>query len=60
MYATTPGFYLLVGPDWQDEVPAGIAAVFRSPTNTGFVAPRIFMDDTDEDRRAIQGCCSPS
>ena len=55
MYATTPGFYLLVGPDWQEEVPAGIAAVFRSPTNTGFVAPRIFMDDTDEDRRAIQG-----
>ncbi|MET0757194.1 MAG: DUF1214 domain-containing protein [Mycobacterium sp.] len=55
MYATTPGFYLLVGPNWQGEVPAGIAAVFRSPTNTGLVAPRIFMDDTDEDRRAIQG-----
>ena len=54
MYATTPGFYLFVGPDWQGEVPAGITAVFRSPTNTGFAAPRIFMDDTDEDRRAIQ------
>jgi len=54
MYATTPGFYLLVGPDWKGEVPKGITKVFRSPTNTGFVAPRVFMDDTAEDRQAIQ------
>jgi hypothetical protein len=54
MYATTPGFYLLVGPGWNDEVPAGITEVFRSPTSTGFVAARVFMDDTDEDRLAIQ------
>ena len=54
MYATTPGFYLLVGPNWQSDVPSGIATVIRSPTNTGFVAPRVFMDDTAEDRRAIQ------
>ena len=26
MYGTTPGFYLLVGPDWQGEVPEGITA----------------------------------
>ncbi|WP_309574469.1 DUF1254 domain-containing protein [Rhizobium rhizogenes] len=55
MYGTTPGFYLLVGPDWNGEVPKGITKVFRSPTNTGFVAPRVFMDDTAEDRKAIQG-----
>jgi len=55
MYATKPGFYLLVGPDWHGEVPKGITKVFRSSTNTGFAAPRIFMDDTPEDRRAIQG-----
>ena len=29
MYGTTPGFYLLVGPDWQGEVPKGITRVFR-------------------------------
>jgi len=55
MYGTTPGFYLLVGPDWHGEVPKGITKVFRSSTNTGFAAPRIFMDDTPEDRAAIQG-----
>ncbi len=54
MYGTTPGFYLLVGPDWRGEVPKGITKAFRSPTNTGFAAPRIFMDDTPEDRQAIQ------
>jgi hypothetical protein len=55
MYGTTPGFYLLVGPNWQGEVPKGITKVFRSSTNTGFVAPRIFQDDTPEDKKAIQG-----
>jgi hypothetical protein len=54
MYGTTPGFYLLVGPHWQGDVPKGITKVFRSPTNTGFVAPRVFQDDTPEDKRAIQ------
>jgi hypothetical protein len=54
MYATTPGFYLLVGPDRRDEVPKGITKVFRSPTNTGFVAPRVFQDNTFEDKRAVQ------
>jgi hypothetical protein len=54
MYGTAPGFYLLVGPNWQGDTPAGINEVFRSSTNTGFIAPRIFMDDTAEDRKAIQ------
>lgn len=54
MYGTTPGFYLLVGPSWQGEVPKGITKVFRSPTNTGFVAPRVLQDDTPEDKKAIQ------
>jgi hypothetical protein len=54
MYGTTPGFYMLVGPNWQGEVPKGITKVFRSPTNTGFIGPRIFQDDTPEDKRAIQ------
>lgn len=54
MYATTPGFYLLVGPNWKGDVPKGITKVFRSPTNTGFMAPRVFQDDTPEDKKAIQ------
>jgi hypothetical protein len=54
MYGTEPGFYMMVGPNWRGEVPKGISKVFRSSTNTGFVAPRIFMDDTSEDRQAIQ------
>jgi hypothetical protein len=29
---TEPGDYLVVGPDWKGEVPAGIKAVFRSGT----------------------------
>jgi len=58
MYGTKPGFYLLVGPAWKGEVPAGITKVFRSATNTGFFAPRAFQDDTPEDRRAIQDVIS--
>jgi hypothetical protein len=54
MYGTEPGFYLLVGPGWDGEVPDGITKVFRSGTNTGFFAPRAFQDDTAEDKRAIQ------
>ena len=53
-YGTKPGFYLLVGPDWKDEAPVGIAGVVRSPTMLVFAIPRIFMDDTAEDRKAIQ------
>ncbi len=54
IYDSKPGFYLIVGPDWQGEKPAGIQAVLRSPTNTGVVIPRVFMADTPEDRAAIQ------
>lgn len=54
MYGTTPGFYLLVGPNWQGTVPKGITQVFRCPTNTGFIVPRVFQDDTADDKKAIQ------
>ena len=53
-YGTKPGFYLVVGPDWKGETPAGINGVVRSSTNLAFAIPRIFMDDTAEDRKAIQ------
>jgi hypothetical protein len=54
MHGTTPGFYLLAGPNWQGEVPRGIKKVFRASTSTGLAGPRVFQDDTPEDRRAVQ------
>ena len=54
MYGTKPGFYLLAGPGWDGALPEGITAVFRSPTNSGMVIPRVFQDDTAEDKRRVQ------
>jgi len=53
-YGTKPGFYLLVGPNWKGETPAGVNAVFRSSTDLAAVLPRAFQDDTPEDKAAIQ------
>lgn len=53
-YGTKPGFYLLVGPEWKGEVPAGITDVVRVPTEFGLIAPRVFMEDTPDDLMAIQ------
>jgi hypothetical protein len=53
-YGTKPGFYMIVGQHWKGDVPAGITAVVRSPTDLVFAIPRIQMDDTAEDRKAIQ------
>jgi hypothetical protein len=54
MHGSKPGFYLLVGPNWKGDTPKGIAQVFRSSTNTGLVGPRVFQDDTPEDKQAVQ------
>jgi len=54
MYGTKPGFYMLVGPNWKGETPKGITEVFRSKTGTAFVVPRVFQDDTPEDKKAVQ------
>ena len=53
-YGTKPGFYLLVGPEWEGDVPADILSVLRSSTEFAFAGPRIFLNDTDEDRAAVQ------
>jgi len=53
-YGTKPGFYLLVGPNWNGKVPSGINKVFRSTTELAAMCPRVFLNDTDEDRKAIQ------
>jgi len=54
MYATKPGFYLLVGPNWVGAVPPGIRRVFVSQTRTAVVIPRVFRDDTALDLKAVQ------
>ena len=53
-YGTKPGNYLIVGPNWKGKVPEGIAGVLRSPTDLVGMGPRVFMDDTDADRKAVQ------
>jgi hypothetical protein len=53
-YATKPGFYLMVGPNWTGNPPAGVTAVVRSSTTGVLAAPRVFLEDTPEDRQAVQ------
>jgi hypothetical protein len=53
-YGTKPGFYALVGPNWKGTVPAGMTGVLHSPTDLVAVFPRVFQDDTPEDKAAIQ------
>jgi hypothetical protein len=54
MYGSKPGFYLLVGPQWKGDVPKGINQVFTAKTGTGFIVPRVFRDDTPDDKEAVQ------
>ncbi|WP_445170361.1 DUF1254 domain-containing protein [Mycolicibacterium sp. Dal123E01] len=53
-YNTKPGFYMLVGPKWNGDKPNGVQDIIRASTELGGVVPRIFLDDTPEDRAAIQ------
>jgi hypothetical protein len=53
-YGSKPGFYLLVGANWNGTAPAGITAVARSSTDLVAIFPRVFQDDTPEDKSAIQ------
>jgi hypothetical protein len=53
-YGTKPGFYLMVGPRSNGKAPDGISGTFQSPTELAAFCPRVFLDDTDADRQAIQ------
>ncbi|MFD5725764.1 MULTISPECIES: DUF1214 domain-containing protein [unclassified Streptomyces] len=53
-YGTKPGCYLLAPVEWDGQVPDGIAGVFRFDTRIAVCIPRVFLNDTDEDRAAIQ------
>jgi hypothetical protein len=54
MYQTKPGLYLLAPVSWDGQVPDGITEVFRFDTRIAVCIPRVFMDDTAEDRAAVQ------
>jgi hypothetical protein len=45
---------MIVGPSWDGTVPDGIDGVVESDTGTVYVIPRIFLDNTAEDKAAIQ------
>jgi hypothetical protein len=53
-YGSKPGFYLLAGPNWKGLKPTGITEVVRCSTSLANAIPRIFQDDTPEDKKAIQ------
>ena len=57
-YNTKPGFYMVVGPNWKGETPAGIAGVVRSSTDFAVTMPRIFISDSPEDQAAVQPALS--
>jgi hypothetical protein len=53
-YKTQPGFYSLVGPNWNGKTPDGINGVVRSSTELALAVPRVFQDETAEDKKSIQ------
>jgi len=53
-YGSKPGFYLLAGPRWNGLKPDGITEIFRASTSLANAIPRVFQDDTPEDKQAIQ------
>jgi hypothetical protein len=49
--AGTPGGkYLLVGPDWKDQAPAGFLGILRMPTNVCWVPGRSFAAHSPESK----------
>ncbi|WP_223281307.1 DUF1254 domain-containing protein [Streptomyces antnestii] len=52
-YGTKPGFYAVVGPNWKGGLPEGISGSFRSSTALAAFCPRVFIEDTPEDRAKV-------
>jgi hypothetical protein len=53
-HGTKPGHYLIVGPGWSGEAPAGVRGVLTSSTDLVAIFPRVFMDDTPKDKALVQ------
>lgn len=47
---TPGGKFLLVGPIWEGNEPAGFVGVLRMPTNVAGVIPRSFSAHSDESK----------
>lgn len=54
MYNSKPGFYMVAVTGWKGKVPKEVIKVFYSDTKIVFGAPRIFMNDTPEDKKEVQ------
>ena len=54
MYNSKPGFYMIANSGWKGKVPKEVIKVFYSDTKIVFGAPRIFMNDTPEDKKEVQ------
>ena len=54
VYNSKPGFYMIAGPGWKGTVPKEVIKVFYSDTKIVFGAPRVFMNDTPEDKKEVQ------
>ena len=53
-YGSKPGFYMIVGRDWKGEAPAGITGVVGRPRSWRLPSRAFCMDDTAEDKKAVQ------
>lgn len=58
MHGSKPGFYLIAGPEWSGERPEGFVDILRCPTQIGYCIPRVFQQNSAEDRAAIQDVLS--
>ncbi|NBW87807.1 MAG: DUF1254 domain-containing protein, partial [Planctomycetia bacterium] len=52
MYGTQPGCHLVVGPNWNGQVPPGITEIVRCPTRYAYCLPRVFFSAAAGDREA--------
>jgi len=59
MCGPTPGHYLRAGPDWNGDVLNGITQVFRRPTRTGFLIPRVFQEKFVDELAAMLADAPP-
>ena len=54
MYDSKPGFYMIAPSNWKGNIPKEVVKVFYSDTKIVFGAPRIFMNDSPEDKKEVQ------
>lgn len=45
---------MIVSPNWEGEKPEGIKEIVRATTEMCFIAPRVFLNNTAEDKEAIK------